>query len=68
MSTVVKERPRARKLDPTVTHGDPSKPVMTARDLLDSGLVGIWKDRTDIGDTRAFAAELRKRVHRRARE
>lgn len=62
MGTAVKQQPRVRNIATTVTHGDPSKPVMTARDLLNSGLVGIWKDRKDIGESRAFAAELRKRV------
>ena len=59
---------KAEQPDSTVTHGDPSKPVMTARDLLNSGLVGIWKDRTDIGDCQAFAAKLRQRVQKRVRE
>ncbi|MBM4032957.1 MAG: hypothetical protein FJ291_14380 [Planctomycetes bacterium] len=68
MSAAIKERPKAKRLDPTVGRGDPSKPMMTARDLLNSGLVGIWKDRTDIGDSLEFAAELRKRVQRRNRE
>ena len=60
--------PNAKQHDASVTHGNPAKPVMTARDLLNSGLVGIWKNRKDIGDSRAFAAELRKRVQRRTRE
>jgi hypothetical protein len=37
----------------------------TARDLLNSPLVGIWKDRTDIGDSVEFARELRRRSERR---
>jgi hypothetical protein len=68
MGTATEQNPRVKKRDTTVTHGDPSKPIMTARDLLGSGLVGIWKDRKDIGDSRAFAAELRKRAQRRTRE
>ena len=32
----------------------------TAADLLNSGLVGIWKDRQDIGDSLEFARKLRK--------
>jgi len=35
---------------------------LTARDLLKSGLVGLWKDRTDIGDTLEFARKLRKQA------
>jgi hypothetical protein len=38
---------------------------MTARDLLSSGLVGIWKNRKDIGDSRTFARKLRERAQRR---
>lgn len=45
-----------------------SKPVlrqMTARDLLQSGLVGLWADRTDIGDSAVFARQLRERAEQR---
>ncbi len=39
---------------------------MTARDLLESGLVGLWKDRKDIGDSLQFARKLRYEAeHRR---
>jgi hypothetical protein len=38
---------------------------MTAADLLKSGLVGIWKDREDIGDSSEFARKLRARVEKR---
>lgn len=41
---------------------------MTARDLLNCGFVGLWKDRTDIKDSIAFARELRKRAQQRHRE
>jgi len=37
----------------------------TARQLLDSGIVGLWKDRTDIPDSPIFARELRDRAQRR---
>jgi hypothetical protein len=33
---------------------------MTANDLLQSGLIGIWEDRTDIGDSLEFARRLRR--------
>jgi hypothetical protein len=39
--------------------------VMTAASLLESGLVGLWEDRTDIGDSVAFARQLRRRAERR---
>ena len=41
---------------------------MTGEALLSSGFVGIWADRTDIGDTLEFARELRKRTEKREHE
>jgi hypothetical protein len=32
---------------------------LTARKLRMSGLIGLWKDRSDIGDSVAFARQLR---------
>lgn len=40
---------------------------MTARDLLQSGLVGIWKDRDDISDSPEFARRLREESQNRQR-
>jgi len=40
---------------------------MTAGELLKSDFVGLWKDRTDIGDTLEFARQLRDRAQRRTR-
>ena len=37
----------------------------TGTDLLESGLFGIWKDRTDITDSVEFARELRRRAEQR---
>jgi hypothetical protein len=37
----------------------------TARQLLDSGIVGLWEDREDIGDSSAFARELREKAQYR---
>ena len=39
---------------------------MTAKDLLESGLAGIWKDR-DIKDSVAYARQLREQAQRRRR-
>lgn len=36
-----------------------------ASELLKSGLVGLWKDREDIGDSSEFARKLRSRVEKR---
>ena len=41
---------------------------MTARDLLNSGLIGMWKDRKDIKDNHEFARQLREHVRTRGRE
>ena len=41
---------------------------MTAADLLNSGLVGLWADRKDIGDSSEFARKLRARVEKRRRQ
>ena len=36
-----------------------SRPHSTFGDLLDSGIFGIWRDRTDIEDSSEFARKLR---------
>jgi hypothetical protein len=38
---------------------------LTGKKLLESGLVGIWEDRTDIGDSVQFARKLREKAQRR---
>jgi hypothetical protein len=43
------------------------KRPLTADDLLASGLVGLWSDRTDIGDSREFARRLREQAQTRSR-
>ena len=45
----------------------PEGNYMTVKDLLDSGLVGIWKDRDDIKDSTAYARKLRKQAQKRRR-
>ena len=44
-----------------------TKKRLTARQLLDSGLMGLWKDRTDIQDSAEYARQLRERAQRRMR-
>jgi hypothetical protein len=51
---------------PEVTR--PSRQHLTARQLLDSDLIGMWRDRTDIGDSAVYARQLRERVQRRERK
>jgi hypothetical protein len=43
----------------------PDKKVLTGRALLESGLVGLWKDRTDIGDTLEYVQKLKNQGRRR---
>lgn len=43
----------------------PDKKILTAKALLESGLVGIWKDRTDITDSVAYARKLRRQANKR---
>lgn len=38
---------------------------MTAGEFLKSPLVGLWADRTDIGDSSEFARDLREKGQRR---
>ena len=43
----------------------PGRPYLTARQLLHSGLVGIWEDREDSRDSAAYARQLREQAQRR---
>ena len=43
----------------------PDKKVLTGKALLESGLVGLWKDRTDIGDTLEYVQKLKDQGRRR---
>ncbi|MBM3242117.1 hypothetical protein FJZ31_38085 [Candidatus Poribacteria bacterium] len=49
-------------IEPSVT---PKRPHLTADRLLHSGLIGIWKDRKDIGDSVTYARQLREQAQRR---
>lgn len=40
--------------------------LLTAQSLLESEIVGLWRDRTDIGDSSDYARQLREQVQRRA--
>ena len=41
------------------------RPRLTARQLLNSGLIGLWKDRVDITDSADYARQLREQAQRR---
>jgi len=38
---------------------------LTVRQLRQSGLIGLWKDRNDIRDSAAYARRLRERAQKR---
>lgn len=40
----------------------PRKPYPTVQDWLDSDLLGMWKDRTDIGDSTEYVNGLRRQL------
>jgi hypothetical protein len=45
---------------------EPAAPrTLTAADLLQSGLVGLWADRTDLGSSQEFARRLREQAQTR---
>jgi len=43
-----------------------AKPGLTARQLLNSELIGIWEDRDDIKDSSTYARYLREQAQRRS--
>jgi hypothetical protein len=62
-------QPLTLHIDETVEPpAKPTKRMMTGKDLVDSGLFGIWKDRTDIGDSLEYARKLRKQAETRHHE
>jgi len=42
-----------------------SSPRLTARQLLQSDLIGLWEDRDDIEDSSAYARQLREMAQNR---
>ncbi len=42
-----------------------ARPRLTARKLLNSSLIGLWKERQDIGDSASFARQLREQAQKR---
>jgi hypothetical protein len=46
---------------------NPREGGMTLGELARSDIVGMWKDRTDIGDSSEYARKLRKAIQRRRR-
>jgi hypothetical protein len=42
-----------------------SRGCLTVRQLRQSGIIGLWKDRTDIEDSSVYARQLRERAQKR---
>jgi len=51
----------------SLDRAQPSPRELTARALLQSELVGLWADRDDVGDSLAFARQLRQQAEHRRR-
>ena len=45
----------------------PPRPRLTVRQLRQSGLIGMWKDREDIQNSAIFARQLRNKAQTRSR-
>jgi hypothetical protein len=45
-----------------------NKRPMTGKDILESDLIGLWKDRTDVGDSIEYARQLRRQAQTRRRD
>ena len=43
-----------------------NRPTLTSRLLINSGLIGMWKDRKDIQDSSLFARKLRNQAQDRS--
>lgn len=52
---------KGETVDVTLSRAEPdSARAMTVGALLDSGLIGMWRDRADIEDSSAFSRRLRE--------
>jgi hypothetical protein len=59
---------KGQKVEMSVSPSETELPWLTTKELLNSGIVGIWEDRTDIGDSVEFARKLRKQAETRNHE
>jgi hypothetical protein len=58
-------RERITKASRELESGKEPMQYMTAGQLRNSDLIGVWEDREDIEDSAAYARELRKQAQRR---
>ena len=65
---IIKDLPvqKGQQVEVLLLFTPPSKrPRLTAKQLLNSELVGLWKDRTDITDNLDYARQLREQAQKR---
>ncbi len=65
---IIKDLPvqKGQQVEVLLLFTPPSKrPRLTAKQLLNSELVGLWKDRTDITDSLVYARQLREQAQKR---
>ena len=66
--TVEKKRTkRSPETKPDAKNPKPKNGKELVEALIKSGFIGMWADRTDIGDSVEFARNLRKAAERRGR-
>lgn len=67
-SLLEEDRPLVTTFGVMDNEEQPRLKTFTGKQLLESGVVGMWADRTDIGDSVGFARKLRREAERRAHE
>lgn len=67
-SLLQEDRPLVTSFAVSDNEEHPRLKTFTGKQLLESGIVGMWADRTDIGDSVEFARKLRREAERRTHE
>ncbi len=67
-SLIDEDRPLVTSFGVQDNETEPRLKTFTGKQLLESGIVGMWADRTDIGDSVEFARKLRREAERRTHE
>jgi len=65
--TIVPDEPVNLPKDAPLFISVESRRPMTGRDLLESRLIGLWKDHANIGDSVEYARQLRQQAQARWR-
>lgn len=67
LSNLPLKRGQVVELQIHVAAGENDVPKMTAQQLAESDIVGLWQDRHDVGDSLSFARHLRAQAQQRER-